>query len=82
MGKIWPPITEEVYFTNLVNSGEIASVKNHLETFLVVQWLRLCAPSTGGPGSVRVRELDLACCSKDPVATTRAWDGQTAKSIF
>ena len=52
MGKIWLPITEEVYFTNLVNSGEIASVKNHLETFLVVQWLRLCAPSTGGPGLI------------------------------
>ena len=52
MGKIWLPITEEVYFTNLVNSGEIASVKNHLETFLMVQWLRLCAPSTGGPGLI------------------------------
>lgn len=52
MGKIWLPITEEVYFTNLVNPGEIVSVKNHSETFLVVQWLRLCAPSTRAPGLI------------------------------
>ena len=52
MGKIWLPITEEVYFTNLVNPGEIVSVKNHSETCLVVQWLRLCAPSTGALGLI------------------------------
>ena len=52
MGKIWLPVTKEVYFTNLVNPREIVSVKNHSETSLVVQWLRLCAPNTGGLGSI------------------------------
>ena len=27
-------------------------------TYLVVQWLRLCPPNTGGQGRSKVRELD------------------------
>ena len=52
MGKIWLPVTKEVYFTNLVNPREIVSVKNHSETSLVVQWLRLCAPNTESLGLI------------------------------
>ena len=31
----------------------------------MVQWLRLCAPNAGGPGSTLVRELDPTCCNED-----------------
>ena len=29
-----------------------------IRTSLVVQWLRLCAPNAGSPGSILVRKLD------------------------
>ena len=31
----------------------------------MVQWLRLQAPSAGGPGLTPVRGLDPTCCSKE-----------------
>ena len=42
-------------------------------TFLVVQWLRFCAPNVGRGARVRslVRELDHAHCTKTPPAVTR-----------
>ena len=40
-----------------------------LKTSLVVQWLIFCAPNTGGPGLILVRELDPTCCNKD----RRSW---------
>ena len=30
-------------------------------TSLVAQWLRLCAPNAGGPGSIPGQELDPTC---------------------
>ena len=34
-------------------------------TSLVIQWLRLCAPSAGGQVPSLVRELDLTRCNEE-----------------
>ena len=58
-------------------------VKKSLETFLGVQWLRLCAPDAGGMGSVpgqRTRSHMLQL--KIPYATTKTWHSQINKFFF
>ena len=41
-------------------------------TSLVAQWLRFCAPNTGGPGSIPGQELDPTCMPqiRSPPAAT------------
>ena len=58
-------------------------VKKPLETFLGVQWLRLCAPDAGGMGSIpgqRARSHMLPV--KIPYATPKTWHSQINKFFF
>ena len=56
---------------------------------MVIQWLRLCAPNTGGPGSIpswetrshmpQLRVYMLQQRQKILRATTKTWNGQIKK---
>ena len=53
-------------------TGVLFSRSEEEGTFLVVQWLRVHAPSAGGPGSILARGLDLTCINeKIPSAATK-----------
>ena len=58
--------------------GYIECMKKYPGTSLVIQWVRLHAPNTGGPGSIPVRELDPACMPqlRSPYASTKTWHSQ------
>ena len=64
------------------------SFKKHVSgTSLVVQWLRLCTPSAGGPGSSPVQgtgdhALQLSLLQiKISHATTKTWCSQIKSSV-
>ena len=58
---------------------------------MVIQWLRLCAPNTGGPGSIpswetrshmpQLRVYMLQQRQKILRATTKTWNSQIKKKI-
>ena len=60
-----------------------------IETFLVVQWLRLYAPNAGGPGSIPGQEtrshmpqlkiMQAAAKMEDPWAATKTQHSQISK---
>ena len=53
-------------FLNLNNVWRMFKWKKaHTGTPLVIQWLRDCDPSAGGPGLTLFRELDPTCWNKE-----------------
>ena len=48
---------------NTLTSCENLGKRHITRTSLVVQWLRLHAPNTGGLGSIPSQELDFTCHS-------------------
>ena len=65
-----------------LSSSQDEEIKTQREDFLVIQWLRLPAPSAGGPGSVLVqgtRSYMPQRRSKILRATTKTWYSQLNK---